>query len=258
MDGGRHANIGNNTVEVIGRGTGILVDGIPSGAKAVVRNNTVQGINQSGLSFGITAVVSTATTLTIHSMGNYVYGFTRAHNSYAYDFRTVGTGIMKATSSGDLMEDGYYRMKTLQYSGGELDNVPITLNSDMLTTHDSFDLVAKVGLLSFGPRAPLIYIAGGVVAINITTANLTLRRTRLLLDTEGTGPTDDLDTINGTQDGDILIIAPNADTRTIVAKDGTGNLRLAGDFAMDHTSDRLLLISDGTLLYELSRSDNGT
>lgn len=80
------------------------------------------------------------------------------------------------------------------------------------------------------------------------------------VDTEGAAATDDLDTINepteGLADGAILVIKPSSSARTVVAKDGTGNLRLAGDFTMDDGTDMLTLIWTGTTWNELSRSAN--
>jgi len=78
------------------------------------------------------------------------------------------------------------------------------------------------------------------------------------VDTEGAAATDDLDTINGFSNGNILIIHPASSARTVVAKDGTGNLLLAGDFSMDHASDTLTLIYWDLNNYwlEISRSNN--
>ena len=80
------------------------------------------------------------------------------------------------------------------------------------------------------------------------------------IDTEADASSDDLDTINaGTlPDGTILVIQAISSSRTIVAKDDTGNLRLAGDFSLEHGRDTLTLILDGSAWYELSRSDNDT
>lgn len=77
--------------------------------------------------------------------------------------------------------------------------------------------------------------------------------------TEGGGATDDLDTIvgSGLTEGSILVIRPDSSANTVVAKDDAGgNLRLAGDFTMDHTEDTLTLIWSGVVWYEISRSDN--
>lgn len=76
------------------------------------------------------------------------------------------------------------------------------------------------------------------------------------VDTEADAGTDDLDTINGGTSGDILFLRANNDARTVVCKDGTGNLTLAGDFSLDSVSDRILLHYDGTNWVEISRSDN--
>ena len=71
---------------------------------------------------------------------------------------------------------------------------------------------------------------------------------------------DDIVTINGGVDGNILIIQADNDAVTITAKDGTGNLQLAGDFVMDNAQDTLTLIYSGALSawVETGRSNNGT
>jgi len=75
---------------------------------------------------------------------------------------------------------------------------------------------------------------------------------------EGTAD-DDLDTISGGVDGAMLTIRPANSTYTITAKDGTGNLALAGDHAMDNEEDTLTMIFDGGLgkWLETGRSNNG-
>jgi pectate lyase len=87
---------------------------------------------------------------------------------------------------------------------------------------------------------------------------ITATATRTRLDTEAAAATDDLDTINGGSDGDLIILSTTNSARDVVVKDGTGNLVLAGDFTLSTTSDRIKLIYDSTLSawVELSRSDN--
>jgi len=72
------------------------------------------------------------------------------------------------------------------------------------------------------------------------------------------GSADDLDTINGGADGDLLVVCTNSSSNTITLKDGTGNLALAGDFAMDNARDMIVLIYDSAsnVWAELSRSNN--
>jgi hypothetical protein len=80
----------------------------------------------------------------------------------------------------------------------------------------------------------------------------------LEIDTQGGAASDDLDTINGGVDGDLIILTAANDARTVVCKDSTGNLRLAGaDFSLDSVDDTLMLIYNGANWLEISRSDNG-
>lgn len=76
------------------------------------------------------------------------------------------------------------------------------------------------------------------------------------IDTEAAAATDDLDTINGGAAGFMLILRTANAARDVVCKDGTGNLRLAGDFTLSHTDDRLVLLHDGSAWMELSRADS--
>lgn len=96
----------------------------------------------------------------------------------------------------------------------------------------------------------------------IATGAVTVYGSTQRINTEGSAATDDLDTINAAgsrtyePDEHLTLIAAN-DARTVVLKDGTGNLRLNGDFSLDNIEDRIVLSYDGTNWCEISRSDNG-
>jgi hypothetical protein len=100
-------------------------------------------------------------------------------------------------------------------------------------------------------KAGELTIAAGVVTITGSYHQI---------DTEADAATDILDTINGGSDGDILILRAADQTRTVVVKDGTGNINCAGDFSLDNSADRMLLQYDTSLAggkwVEISRSDN--
>ncbi len=76
------------------------------------------------------------------------------------------------------------------------------------------------------------------------------------IDTEAAASTDDLDTINGNVPGNLLVLSAVQGDRDIVLKDGTGNLKLAGDFTLNNTEDTIILAAVGTVWLEVSRSDN--
>ena len=69
---------------------------------------------------------------------------------------------------------------------------------------------------------------------------------------------DDLVTINGGVEGDIVILRPASGSVTITVKDTTGNLQIAGDFVMNSAQDTITLYKASiSEWYELSRSNNG-
>jgi len=80
----------------------------------------------------------------------------------------------------------------------------------------------------------ILTIAAGVV--NVSRSNHTV-------ETEAAAASDDLDTINNGEDGMLLTLRPANDSRTIVVKHATGNIRLDGlaDFTMDSVRDSIVL-----------------
>lgn len=110
------------------------------------------------------------------------------------------------------------------------------------------DVSIPNGFLGFGASTELTISAGVVTAT----------KSSHTIDTEGNAASDDLDTISGGAEGDILHLEANNAARTVVLKDGTGNLRLEGDFSMDNTQDTIMLrLSVGGVWKEVSRSNNG-
>lgn len=103
------------------------------------------------------------------------------------------------------------------------------------------------GIMSFG-AAPELTISGGVITVTASYHQV---------DTQSDAATDDLDTINGGVQGGIYIFRAANNARTVVFKNNTGNIRLAGtDFSLDHSWDTIMLIYDGVNWRELSRADN--
>ena len=100
----------------------------------------------------------------------------------------------------------------------------------------------------------------GQSALTIATGAITVTSTKHSIRTQGAVGSDDLDTINGGEEGQLLVINAGSNVETVAVKDGTGNLSLSADFSMTHSEDRLVLIYDNaaTLWVELSRSDNNT
>ena len=79
------------------------------------------------------------------------------------------------------------------------------------------------------------------------------------IDTNADDATDDLTQITGLDDGDVILIAPNNDARTVVVKNGANMYLCTGaDFTMNNTKDRMVLQHIGAnVMVELSRSSGG-
>lgn len=100
---------------------------------------------------------------------------------------------------------------------------------------------------------PTLTIATGAVTAPRRTGAV------IKIDTEAAAASDDLDTINvldGGQIGHTIVLQPTTATRVVTVKDNTGNLRLAGDFVMNSAVDTITLIWSGSNWDEISRSDN--
>jgi len=97
--------------------------------------------------------------------------------------------------------------------------------------------ISGAGKLSLGTSTELT-IASGVV---------TITRSYHSIDTQANASTDDLDTINGGEEGDILFLFPASDVRDVVIKHETGNIHnpLNTDLTLNSNKDMVMLIYRG-------------
>jgi|AKVG01.1.fsa_nt_gi hypothetical protein len=82
--------------------------------------------------------------------------------------------------------------------------------------------------------------------LTISSGSITSTGVYHTVDTESDAASDDLDTITAGSDGQLLIIRPENDGRTVVIKDGTGNIQtpLGNDLTLDSTDKAAVLIYD--------------
>lgn len=111
---------------------------------------------------------------------------------------------------------------------------------------------AGTKLAAVGPDGELNF--GAAVQLTIALGAITATKSYHTVETEGGASTDDLDTIGGGTEGDVLAIRPANGSHTVVAKNATGNLRLNGDYSMDEAVSTLTLLFDGSNWLELSRN----
>jgi len=80
--------------------------------------------------------------------------------------------------------------------------------------------------------------------LTIAAGVITVTQTYHRVDTAGDAASDDLDTIAGVSEGQIAILRAEHTDRTVVLKNGVGNLILGTDISLDNTSKHVALICD--------------
>ena len=150
----------------------------------------------------------------------------------------------------DTNEQGGFKFKVLENGSNNVEYINLNTSGsnhiDMLKPVDmNGGNFIDVGMLNMNAQTELTLSSGAVTA---TQSNHVI--------TSQSGPNDDLDTISGGTDGDIIIISPTSGDNITVTD--AGNIVLAGDadFAMTDVDDRFMAIFNGTNWVELSRSAN--
>jgi hypothetical protein len=135
--------------------------------------------------------------------------------------------------------------------------------SDANNANNGFDTAinrAAAGVVKFTTTGT---VGGGisfpVVAKTIASGAIAVTSSHIVVDTEAAAASDDLDTITGGQDGQILVVTAANSARDVVVKDGTGNIQCAGDCTLDNIQDTITLFYNATQTawLELCRSNNG-
>jgi len=168
---------------------------------------------------------------------------------YTHANITVGNDIIFATDAGVIRppsaDDNY---TALQARNNGVANVDIARLQG--AAEPRFRHIAPI---NYGPEQDHT-IAAGVITIDNNSGYISV----IVQGGAGSG-NDDLDTINGGAEGDLIVLKSNtsggADTVT-VTEAGNIILNAAGNFAMNHVDDRIMLIYNGASWCEISRSDN--
>ena len=114
--------------------------------------------------------------------------------------------------------------------------------------------VRRLGVL---PSSGAFLNLGTGSTLTIAAGEITVVESYHRVDTQGGAGTDNLDTINGGSNGDILVLRSIDSTRDVTLRDGVDNLRLAGNFTLASVQDVITLIQrEGGVWNEVSRSDN--
>lgn len=182
-----------------------------------------------------------ATSIDAYNNTNEVQPTVHVYCDDQYAIRIENTDNVDADTKAWVLgqeDDGDFLIGRISESGGaDTFNSTLSINQNNIVT-----LYPSIGNFN-----ELTISAGGV----------TITGAYHSVDTESDASTDNLGQIDGASSiGQLLFLRPADDTRTIVVKDGTGNLRLAGDHTMDGIQDTILLLWNGDVWLEISRSNN--
>jgi hypothetical protein len=130
----------------------------------------------------------------------------------------------------------------------DLDDTDAATGETILNVGTGFEVLKGGAVKNLG--------IGDSSELTIATAAITVTGSFHIVDTEGDAATDDLQTINGGSEGDILILRQSVSGRDVTLKDNTGNLRLAGDCNLTDSASTITLIKVSANWFEIARSIN--
>jgi hypothetical protein len=203
---------------------------LSGGSGAVIHGNRITAPAALGIDYGINCY-STCESVSI--IGNYFDGFDVAAIRIASGARNINCMSNEINSCPTLFIN--------QNAAGSKNSLTVA-DGDVVT-----DSVTTNKL-----------VCSNISTLTIASGAVTVTSTYHRLDTEGGAATDNLDTINGGVDGQLLILSDVSSSRDVTAKDATGNIQLTGDFTFLTARDKLILIYDATagVWCEISRSTN--
>jgi Pectate lyase superfamily protein len=216
---------------------GIYVDNIRD--SAVINGNSVYATANAGIYVGATTVVGY-----LGIVGNFISctAYRCIDIRGASNGSVVGNVLNGAASTGLAIQGVTGKLRASDNS--------ITASTAYYSNANSGTLRLENNSLSTAINAGTrnLTIAAGVVTAFLDYHNI---------DTEAAAATDDLDTINGGIDGAVITLSSVATARTVVCKDNTGNLKLAGDCSLNNFQNTITMRYMGGFWTELSRSTNG-
>lgn len=224
----------NNTVET--------VDPVGASASAISLNDfDVRPTSYWGLTAGTSTAYTLIANPTISSYDNTQTFVVQVH---------VDCGA-SPTLAIDGLSAFNWKKYTQQGTKTALKANDLRANQRYFCINDGIDIVC------LNPNL-LPMLSGSDTALTIATGIVTLSNnsSSYVLDTEGAAATDDLVTINGGQDGQIIFIKSTADARNIILKHATGNIfspqyinAATRDITLELATDFVMLRYNSTLAY---------
>lgn len=197
---------------------------LAGGSGGVVKGNRFTAASSLGIDYGIQCYSGCES---VDISGNFFEGFDVGAIRIASGARNINCGPNEIGScpAHVVNQNATLSKNCLSVHDGDL--ATDTVTTDKIT---SSNMVIK--------NSGTLTIASGAITINGSNYNV---------DTEGGASTDDLQTINGGSDGQVLILKSANNSRVVTIKDGLGNIQCGSDFALSSTIDSIMLQYNSSL-----------
>jgi hypothetical protein len=175
-------------------------------------------------------------------------------NSSSTTGSSAGIGLRVLEAGGLLIQRAFIGVVSI--AGAQGPDFVIKLRTGA-TTYLEVLRISLSGLAVFSGTVQLAgFLKYTASAKTISGGAITATGTYMTVDTEGAAATDDLDTINGGVDGQIIIIRANSSARDVVIRDGAGNISTPANRTLNHVDDVWVGYYNSARWCEMSFTDN--
>jgi hypothetical protein len=228
---------------------------------AVVANNVIDGADTGIYAQGVNeSLVITGNRITdtvgngIHIAPDNTTAWMNIQGNHIQDAGSRGI-YLGAAAAGQITNNNIKNTTNIGVEARDVGGA-FLIENNVISTTTPFSLGGTNSGLRVGPNMFATAPGFSVRELTIATGAITAFMDWHYIDTEADAATDDLNTINGGFDGHIVTFRAASSSRDVVFKDGTGNLRLAGDFTLTNSDDTITLRYMAGTWFELCRSDN--
>jgi len=184
-----------------------------------------------------------------------------------YDGRDYSAGWFKEVGALRPIDDGVSTIGTGSFNLANVRTRSARSDVGALSLRGTTSIDGKVGSETivhqttpegFRVQSKIFGVGTGVVH-TIASDAITLTASYVIVDTEAGAATDNLATINGGNDGDIIIVRTASSSRDVTLKDATGNIQLpGGDVLLDTSQDRIMLMKETGNWYAIAPLSNNS
>lgn len=130
------------------------------------------------------------------------------------------------------------------------------LDEDDMASNSETDVPSQQSVKTYVDNSIQTIVLGTASELTIASGAITVVQSNHLIDTESDAASDDLDTINGGSDGQLLFLQTADSGRDVTVKNLTGNISCGSDRLLSSLFDVICLKKRGSTWFMISFADN--